>query len=463
MAAGGLLVTCVVMIGFAGVPDDVSWLGLLALVVVFAIASAIEFEAGQGSAVPTQLAFVPLLYFCPPSLIPLAVATGFVLGTGPSLVRGELRATRVIGLAGNAWFAVGPSLAIVAFGPPERSLDGLAWLAALVGIQVATELVVTPLRENLALGTRPSLLLQPIAWASMVDLLLTPVAFATAIAFDAPYVGLAILTLLLLMREFARERRERLDAAIELAGAYRGTAYLLGDVVEADDAYTGSHSRDVLELTLAVCDRLGLSPHDRRRAEFTALLHDIGKLRISGEVINKPGPLDEEEWALMRTHTVEGERLLATVGGLLGEVGSLVRSCHEHVDGTGYPDGLVGDEIPLISRVVAACDAFNAMVTDRSYRPAMDLDEAVTELSLHAGAQFDPDVVEAIVGVALDAGSRPERARGGSAGADRALSSQAGRTSTATPSIETTSTVAPTAISVSSVERALQSSVPTRT
>src|SRR5206468_12964303 len=116
----------------------------------------------------------------------------------------------------------------------------------------------------------------------------------------------------------------------------------LGDVVEADDAYTGAHSRDVVSLVLDVCDDLGLSPRQRRDAEFVALLHDVGKIRIPAEIINKPGALTDEERAIINTHTIEGERLLKRVGGLIGHVGHLVRSCHERWDGAGYPDRLVG-------------------------------------------------------------------------------------------------------------------------
>ena len=99
----------------------------------------------------------------------------------------------------------------------------------------------------------------------------------------------------------------------------------------------------------------------------------------------------------MEQHTVEGERLLLRVGGLLGEVGRVVRSCHERYDGNGYPDGTVGEEIPLIARIVACCDAFNAMTTDRSYRKAMPLDDAVAELMRSSGTQFDPRIVDALI------------------------------------------------------------------
>ena len=150
---------------------------------------------------------------------------------------------------------------------------------------------------------------------------------------------------------------------------------------------------------MAVADRLGVDEETRRAAEFGALLHDVGKVAIPNEIINKPGPLDDEEWAIMKTHTVEGQRMLERVGGLLARVGLVVRASHERYDGGGYPDGLAGEDIPLAARIVSACDAYNAMTTDRSYRKALTAGVAVAELRANSGTQFDPKVVEALVAV----------------------------------------------------------------
>jgi HD-GYP domain-containing protein (c-di-GMP phosphodiesterase class II) len=235
------------------------------------------------------------------------------------------------------------------------------------------------------------------SWVFLVDAALAPVGLALAavgnygFALAVPLVGL--------LSFFARERLVRIDHALELSSAYRGTALLLGDVVEADDSYTGSHSRHVVDLVLATCDRLGVSPGERRDAEFVALLHDVGKIRIPSEIINKPGALDERERAIIETHTIEGEQMLERVGGVLGDVGRVVRSCHERWDGAGYPDRLVGEQIPLVARIVCACDAFSAMTTDRPYRKAMSHDDAVAELMRCSGTQFDPTVVAALASV----------------------------------------------------------------
>jgi HD-GYP domain-containing protein (c-di-GMP phosphodiesterase class II) len=142
---------------------------------------------------------------------------------------------------------------------------------------------------------------------------------------------------------------------------------------------------------------LRVDPAARRRVEFGALLHDIGKIAVPADIINKPGPLDDQEWAVMKLHTVEGQEMLDRVGGVLGEVGRVVRSSHEHFDGRGYPDGLARDEIPIEARIVGCCDALSAMTTTRSYRRAMSLESAREELIRNSGTQFDPQVVEALL------------------------------------------------------------------
>jgi HD-GYP domain-containing protein (c-di-GMP phosphodiesterase class II) len=117
---------------------------------------------------------------------------------------------------------------------------------------------------------------------------------------------------------------------------------------------------------------------------------------IPKEIINKPAALTDDEFELIKTHTIEGQFLLDRIGGMLGRVGEVVRSCHERWDGLGYPDGLQGEEIPLPSRIVFPCDAYNAMTSDRPYRNAMSSEAALMELHENAGSQFDPLVVEAL-------------------------------------------------------------------
>ena len=172
---------------------------------------------------------------------------------------------------------------------------------------------------------------------------------------------------------------------------------MLADILEADDAYTAKHARHVVALAGAVAGRLGLDAAAQRRVELGAMLHDVGKMSIPKAILTKPGALTELEWRIMRQHTVVGARMLEVAGPELAEVAPIVRSSHERWDGRGYPDGLAGQAIPLEARIVACCDAFSAMTTDRPYRAAMTPETAVTEIRRGAGFQFCPVVAEAIV------------------------------------------------------------------
>jgi HD-GYP domain-containing protein (c-di-GMP phosphodiesterase class II) len=144
---------------------------------------------------------------------------------------------------------------------------------------------------------------------------------------------------------------------------------------------------------------MDLDTAQARNVEFAALLHDVGKIAIPNEIINKPGKLTAREWEIVKTHTVEGQKMLERVGGFMTEIGRIVRACHEDWDGSGYPDGLAGEAIPVEARIVSACDAYDAMTTNRSYRRAMPGAAAEAELKRNAGSQFDPAVVGALLRV----------------------------------------------------------------
>jgi two-component system cell cycle response regulator len=155
------------------------------------------------------------------------------------------------------------------------------------------------------------------------------------------------------------------------------------------------HIDDVAALAHGVGQRMGLRPHELQELVRAAELHDIGKMAIPDAILEKADTLDGPEWEFMRRHTVIGERMLHVAPALAG-VARLVRWSHERMDGGGYPDGLRGDEIPLGARIVAVCDAFHAMTSERSYQRAMKPDEAIAELTRCSGSQFDPEVVAAI-------------------------------------------------------------------
>jgi HD-GYP domain-containing protein (c-di-GMP phosphodiesterase class II) len=368
------------------------------LVATYALAFMLDFEVGTGSAVPTELVLVPMLFIAPVGWVPLMVATGMLIANLVEHWRGTIRLGRVIIRFANGWYVLGPALVLGLAGEAAPSIAAVPLYLGALAAQFTVDFASAAVHERLTLGVAPRVQLRAMSLVWLVDAALASVGLAVAFASVRDHYGfLLALPLILLLSVFARERQVRIDHAIELSSAYRGTAFLLGDVVEADDTYTGTHSREVVDLTLGVADELGLGTRDRRDAEFTALLHDVGKVRIPSEIINKPGALTAEEREIINQHTIEGERMLEKVGGLLGDVGHLVRSCHERWDGNGYPDGLAGDATPLIARIVSCCDAFNAMTTDRPYRAALPLEEAVAELERNAGRQFDPLVVDALV------------------------------------------------------------------
>jgi diguanylate cyclase (GGDEF)-like protein/putative nucleotidyltransferase with HDIG domain len=182
---------------------------------------------------------------------------------------------------------------------------------------------------------------------------------------------------------------------------YRETLASLTSALEAKDGSTSAHAREVSDLAVAVARRVGGGEELVQAVELGALLHDIGKIRVPDAVLEKRTALDEEEWAVMRTHPVVGERILAPIEALATVV-PIVRSSHERWDGRGYPDGLAGEEIPLGARIVAVCDAFRAMVEPRPYRPPLEREAARAELERCSGTQFDPTVVTALLRV-LDA------------------------------------------------------------
>src|SRR4051794_13201659 len=195
--------------------------------------------------------------------------------------------------------------------------------------------------------------------------------------------------LVAVLQDIEREKERAADA-------YKAVVHSLAAALEARDGYTGGHSDEVQRLAVAVARRLGLSGGDTELIRTVALLHDIGKIGIPDQILHKSTRLDESEWQLMREHPAIGERILRPLPGL-ADGATAVRHEHERWDGAGYPDGLAGDAIPLASRVVLACDAWHALVSDRPYRKALPFETALDEMRACAGSQFDPTVVEALL------------------------------------------------------------------
>jgi HD-GYP domain-containing protein (c-di-GMP phosphodiesterase class II) len=156
----------------------------------------------------------------------------------------------------------------------------------------------------------------------------------------------------------------------------------------------GDHADDVVSDVERLARAAGLDEEEVKVVVKAGDLHDIGKVGIPDAIITKPGPLTSEEWEFMHQHTVMGEQILMAAGPSMAPLGPLVRASHERWDGKGYPDGLAEEEIPVGARIIAICDAFSAMITDRIYKPAMSTSEALAELRRCAGTQFDPRLVE---------------------------------------------------------------------
>ncbi len=189
-------------------------------------------------------------------------------------------------------------------------------------------------------------------------------------------------------------------------GRFESTISSLLVALQERDGYTADHSEETVDLAMAVGDELRINDDERTILADVALLHDIGKIGIPNEILNKRSGLDDYEWEFMKKHPEIGERIVAPVPGF-APVAKAIRHEHERWDGAGYPDGVSGEDIPLASRIVLVCDAFHAMITDRPYRKSIGLEEARSELLRNAGTQFDPQVVDALLTV-IDGVGVPE-------------------------------------------------------
>jgi diguanylate cyclase (GGDEF)-like protein len=203
------------------------------------------------------------------------------------------------------------------------------------------------------------------------------------------------------------ELEENGNGGVEDEGSARRAALRVAvAALEVRNRETADHSDDVVTLCESIGRRLGFTNGALDRLEAGAQLHDIGKVGVPTEILNKPGPLSDSEWAVIREHTVIGERILRSVPEM-AEVATMVRHSHERWDGTGYPDGLAGEEIPLASRIILCADAFHAIRSDRAYRPGRSADKAFAELRACAGSQFDPRIVDELVAVAHEVRAIP--------------------------------------------------------
>jgi hypothetical protein len=410
VVGGAFLVVAVALALLGPSGDPVAAPYAVGLVAAFAVASRVEFEVGCRRAASAQLLLVPMLFLLPPGAVPLCAAGALLVARLPDRVVGRPVLRRALTSPGDAWFAVGPAAMLVLADAPEAAGTNSGLLVGALAAQFFCDFIARGVRELLnASAPLPDDMLDR-GWTYVVDLMLAPIGFLAALAADGrPWAAFLLLPAVGLLALLAGERGLRIDRALALGRAYHGAAMLLGEAAERGG--TGAPSRGVVQLAVAVAEEMGLGPVQRRNVELGALLHDIGKITVPSEILDKPGALDESEWSVVRGHTGAAQKMLVRFGGVLVEAGRVVRSSHERWDGRGYPDCLRGEAIPVESRILLCVRAYCAMTAVRSYRAARSSFEALEEIRDCSGTQFDPQVVRALVTVvARDGGDEIVRA-----------------------------------------------------
>jgi putative nucleotidyltransferase with HDIG domain len=304
----------------------------------------------------------------------------------------------------SANFALSAATASFAFHAVPQSRLLAAVLAGSVYATVNNGLLCLVMSWSENIGWR-AVWQERFHWARFHFALFGPIALAGTVAYEQIGVtGLAAFVLPpALMILSVRQYLERTTAAVEeirranleLRRAHRDTIAALSRSMEAKDLYTGGHTERVATLAVALGRELGYKNGDLEAIEIGALLHDIGKIGVPEQILRKEGPLDEAEWGVIKTHPVVSDYILSELD-LHPFVRQCARSSHERIDGTGYPDGLAGEGIPLPARIVFVADAFDALTTSRSYRAARPPLVALAEICANAGTQFCPRVVEVL-------------------------------------------------------------------
>ncbi len=343
------------------------------------------------------------------TLAPVVVAAALAVGSPvtPLLVAplaaavaggiARQRPAAVLLAAGEDALAAGCGVAAFLLLASATSPWTTPWLLALAGgvlayilARVAADALCARVFETVAIGT----FLRNAGRTILVNYVLLSAAGVglSYLVFRDGRVGYFALALLVVALveayhpyKLLSDQREALYASLSLVAR----------AIDLKDVYTGRHSRDASEIAVRVARVMGLPESEVRKIRFAGILHDIGKVGVDRKIIRKPSALSAEEMAAMREHPVIGARILQSIE-LLADAAEIVRHHHEHYDGSGYPDGLKGEEIPIGSRIVLVADAFNAMTTDRPYRRALTPQEAMRVLEENAGTQFDPAVVRAL-------------------------------------------------------------------
>jgi putative nucleotidyltransferase with HDIG domain len=300
-------------------------------------------------------------------------------------------------------------VAAAAAGATFHALDGMPRLIASAvagGVFTALNVGLVCLAMSVAEGIAfRSVWRERFHWARYYFLLFGPLALVAESAYKLMGIqGLFAFTvppalMLLAFRRYLEGTEAAVNevrqANVRLRRAHRDTIAALSRSMEAKDLYTGGHTGRVAAVAVALAQQLGYDDEQVEAIEIGALLHDIGKIGIPEEILHKQGPLDDEEWAVMRTHPLVSDFILAELD-LDPIVRQCARSSHERMDGRGYPDGLSGEDIPLPARIVFVADAFDAITTDRPYRRSRSTAAALAEIEANAGSQFCPNVVGAL-------------------------------------------------------------------
>jgi putative nucleotidyltransferase with HDIG domain len=371
----------------------------LCLAAVMAQRGRVELGRNLHASISTFPLLLGAVLFGPLAAMPVAVASMLAEPFRPTLRWISYASSRSLTAAAAGLVA----FKFVGEGPSElANVVGAACAAALTAqsLDIAFVAVVVRLR---GLGTPSSLLstLSPLLFASIP--LYAPVV--ALLVFGYAHVSPWVLPLFLApalaaQRSFVLYQHERrltqdlvaVNERLERANLSFATALVA--TLDARDRYTAGHSAAVAIYAKDITERMGLAKHEQSLAHVCGLVHDIGKIGLPPGLLEKPGALTLEERRLMERHSEIGERILAKVDDY-SEIAKIVRHHHERVDGQGYPDGLAGEEIPLISRIIAVADAYNAMTSDRPYRDAMPSRVARMRLAQAVQSQFDTSVVAA--------------------------------------------------------------------
>lgn len=390
--------------GMVLVADIDSW----GVVLVFgAVAATFQlFPARVNDDVQVSLTIVADLVAILVGGAPLAVVTSLTAGVVVvARMRGDRLFKGAYNMATLVLAAVAAALVFEFVAGVDPSLAGVAG-DEILG-QSPRWLVALLLASIMYVVLNGALIAAAVALSSKVPFLRTFVGLTTqAIVLEVMYAGLAAMAFVLIVQvhELAVAllavplvvARRALLSLQEQRSAFDRMVRAFVKAIEVKDGYTRGHAERVADLSVAVAARMGVSYDDRQRIRYGALLHDVGKIGVSLGVLCKAGPLDDAQLQEMKTHPVIGARVLHDVD-FLGPALGIVRHHHERLDGHGYPAGLTGTEIPMLTRIVTVVDAFDAMTSTRPYRRALDVESALEELRRHAGTQFDREVVEVLV------------------------------------------------------------------